>query len=182
MPRPIVQVLGPDELQAIRSYQLEGRERVVWFADHPYQIHQRGDGAQLLAPYGHAWIDDGVAYRWILPVGFVHDGGSVPDLARPIVPKRTLDRVAPHHDRGYRMLGVLPENECQRWCPLREEWVDHPVPWSRKALDSFMGVMMREDPDGPGRFQRRWVWRAIRVGGWWAWRKQERKGREGVGS
>jgi hypothetical protein len=160
------------------------QEDTIWFPDHPWQRDLRGEDLQLIQPYGYAWEDDGVLNRWVVPRDFIHDGASVPDLLRPVVQKRVLARVAVHHDRGYRTLGLPPPGEHEAWSVGRQEWTDaltelfpsHRTPWSRKDLDRLMGKMMREDEDGPSWLQRRWTWRAIRVGGYLAWKRQERQG------
>ena len=158
---------------------------VVWFPGHPEQLHLCQERYRLIRPYGYEWRTSGERHRWILPVGWEHDGASVPDLARPFVPRRTLERAAPHHDRAYHCQGMLPVGEHVRWDRTRREWRDaltgafaaDRTPWSRRDADRLFARMAREDPLGPSIWQRRMAYRAVRVAGVWAWHRRKGGGR-----
>lgn len=151
----------------------------VWFPDHPRQLELADEYVETLLPYGYEWVHQGVRNRWVIPAGFVYDQGSVPGWARWFIRRHTLDRISPHHDRGYQLRGLLPVGEHVRWDATTAEWVDaltHPVtgertPWSRLDLDRLFGRMAREDPKGPDARQRQAAFWAVRIGGRWTAKK-----------
>lgn len=147
---------------------------VVLFPDHPHELYLGGRDFRWLSPYRYAWEIHGARYRITGPAGFPYDGASVPNAARIFVPPEPLHRAAGIHDLIYRYAGHLPAGMHE--VLTRDGWQTVGIPWSRWEADRLFGRMLREDPAGPRRWQRRMGYRAVRAGGWWSWQNHRNRG------
>lgn len=150
---------------------------IVWFHEHPVQLDLPNDGKRMLQPYAYWWRHKGIEHSWVIPVGFEHNGASIPRLVRSAIDPAPFARAAPFHDRGYHFNGWLPEDEHMMRDPDTGDWYDAHRgldgtlrrPWTRSDLDRLFFRMLREDPMGPPSWQRRVAYWAVRIGGLRAW-------------
>ena len=142
IPRPIVQVLGPDEFLLLE----------------PYTYSWTVPASEGITPQ---------LARLIAPAGFRFDGASVPRLAHVFIGRLDLGLRAPlFHDLLYRYAGILPLGVHEWW--VDGEWVEVGSPWTRREADRLFGRHMREDRIP--RWRRRAAYLAVRWFGGGSWR------------
>lgn len=117
--------------------------------------------------YVYEWDYNGVRHRLTVYKGFTHDGASVPRFLWSFFPPEPLDKAAVMHDWLFHYGGFLPPGSHQRM--VDGQWVNEGRPWSRRDADRLFARMLREDPDGPSRCERRWAYRAVRCWGFRPW-------------
>lgn len=119
--------------------------------------------------YSYEWEKDGEKYKLVVPKGFEFDLASVPRIFwtfTGITPSRLRWAAPILHDLVYEHQGKLPLGSY--FIHDGGKWVVSNIVWSRKSADRLFCRVMRDD--GIPRFNRRMAYRAVRLGGWVAWR------------
>jgi len=119
----------------------------------------------------YQWKVYGQNYKLIIPAGFDFDLASVPQVLwtpTGISPDRLRWTAPLIHDFLYEYRGNLPKGSYKIWDRNIGGWVDSKDIWTRKEADKMFCRLMRED--GISRFKRRMAYRAVRLGGWYAWK------------
>jgi len=117
------------------------------------------------------WLKDGLRYRLVIPKGFDFDLASVPRVLwtpTGITPDRLRWTAPLIHDFLYEHKGDLPRGSYQKWDRELNGFVDDKSIWTRKNADRMFCRLMRED--GISWRKRRMAYRAVRMGGWYAWK------------
>ena len=117
----------------------------------------------------YKWVGDGFNRKLIIPKGFVFDLASVPRIfwtPTGISPDRLRWTAPLIHDFLYEHKGKLPAGS-YFWQP-RGGWEEDKTEWTRKNADRLFCRIMRED--GIKRWKRRMAYRAVRLGGYIAWK------------
>ena len=123
----------------------------------------------LMAEYIYKWDKNGETYRIVVPKGFIYDGASIPRLVWTLTgmrPDGLLRAAALVHDFLYEHKGKMPKGTYQMRSDKR--YTDLNDQWSRKNADKMFARILKES--GVSRFKRRMACRAVRLGGWLAWR------------
>jgi len=124
----------------------------------------------------YRWIgDNGLEYRLIVPNNFIFDGASIPRLlwtATGLAPHGVMDGPALPHDFGYHYQGDFPAGSYQLKS-LNGLWYDCAVPMQREQLDSLLHALCLHF--GIGSYRAGLVWSGVRLGGWWAWLRDDDK-------
>ena len=123
----------------------------------------------LLESFTYKWTGAGFGRKIVVPKGFVFDLASVPRIfwtPTGISPDRLRWTAPLIHDFLYEYKGKLPAGS-YLWLP-RGKWEKDKTQWTRKNADRLFCRIMRED--GISRFKRRMAYRAVRLGGWIAWK------------
>lgn len=121
---------------------------------------------QLDHDYIYDWDADGHRWRIIVPKGFRFDGASIPWITQFVIGKWDLGVGPPCvHDWIYNFRGDLPTGSFK--CKRNDEWHQICEPWKRYEADRLFCRHMRTV--GVSRWKRRMAYRAIRLGGWYAW-------------
>jgi len=124
----------------------------------------------LLEDFIYEWKKRGKHQRIIIPAGFEFDLASVPRIfwtPTGISPDRLRWTAPLIHDFLYEHKGNLPQGSYQIWDDDLNGFVNSKDIWTRKNSDKMFCRLMRED--GIGKFKRRMAYRAVRIGGWYAW-------------
>jgi len=117
----------------------------------------------------YKWVGGGFNRKIIVPKGFVFDLASVPRIfwtPTGISPDRLRWTSPLIHDFLYEHKGKLPAGS-YFWQP-NAGWKEDTTVWTRKNADRIFCRLMRED--GISRFKRRMAYRAVRLGGYIAWK------------
>lgn len=135
------------------------------------QKHGVGEIAYMLSdPWFYSWRGrDGVYRRFNVPVGFIYDGASVPQIVwtvSGIIPDGLIRAAALVHDYLYVYRGAVPRGTYQKL--IDGNWVDLEWVWTRREADKMFCRIMRES--GVPRSKRRMAYRAVRLfgGGFWS--------------
>lgn len=145
----------------------------IWFPQQPRQQDLGWRVRKLIAPYGYEWEQGEYLWRLIVPAGFIHDGASVPRVARSFIPPHPLNRAAPGHDWPYRFQGSGGQLFC-----LVEGVGSFPPSWlpveggDRAWWDYAFYRWLRMDPKGPGASSARLAYLGVRVGGRGSWERR----------
>ena len=118
---------------------------------------------ELIFPY--VYEDKGKRFRIVIPVGFRHDGASVPRLVYTLsglTPDGPIRAAALVHDFLYRYDGRLPDGSILiELSP--DQWVPYQLEFSRKQADQLFLRLMKLSGI---RWSQRWVaYLAVRIGG-----------------
>jgi hypothetical protein len=127
----------------------------------------------LLADYAIEWQATGFPrQRLIVPEGFECDGASVPALLEWYLGREKILPAAVPHDWQYSYAGRIPASS-HLYMTEAGEWAQANHVWTRDDSDRFFARNLRfcDIRD----HQRRNAYRAVRVGGWLAWRRSERR-------
>lgn len=130
---------------------------------------KRDQAYRLEKEYIYKWDKNGETYRIIIPEGLVYDGASIPRLTWTLTgmrPDGLLRAAALVHDFIYIHKGKMPKGSYQMHNDKR--YVDLNTRWTRKKADKMFAQILKES--GVSRFKRRIAYRAVRIGGWLAWR------------
>lgn len=125
----------------------------------------------VLEDFHFEWKAESERQLIIVPEGFEFDLTSVPRIfwtPTGITPDRLRWTSPLIHDFPYHYKGKLPEGSYKIWDDDIDGWVDSKRIWTRKNADRLFCRNLRED--GISIFKRRMAYRAVRVGGWYAWR------------
>lgn len=133
----------------------------------PYSDNARHVLYRLRRSFVFKWeAPDGKERALYVPKGFLNDGASVPRLAWAIIPPDGRHRAAAIiHDFLYEHKGDLPLGSYLR---KDDGWVIIDAPWTRKHADLMFLKIMKEY--GIPFIRRQMAYRAVRLGGWVAWR------------
>jgi len=118
----------------------------------------------------YSWCVNRDYYKLIIPTGFEFDLASVPAILwtpTGIAPDRLRWTAPLIHDFLYEHRGNLPKGSYKIWDDDLGGWVNSKDIWTRKNADKMFCRLMRED--GISKFKRRMAYRAVRLGGWYAW-------------
>jgi hypothetical protein len=154
---------------------------------NPGTIHNDGDRLEwprilIVAPkrylldadYVIDWTATGhPRQRLIVPAGFECDGASVPAILEWYLGREKILPAAVPHDWHYAFAGrIPPESHLQ----MAEDgsWIPANHLWTRDEADRFFARNLKFCEIRNG--QRRDAYRAVRLAGWIAWRRAERKG------
>jgi len=124
-----------------------------------------------LSEFSYIWEAEGKHQKLIIHEGFDFDLASVPRIfwtPTGISPDRLRWTAPLIHDFLYEYKGDLPKGSYKIWDENIEGWVNSKKVWTRKNADKMFCRLMRED--GISRFKRRMAYRAVRIGGWYAWK------------
>lgn len=128
---------------------------------------------ELDADYVYEWAADGYNWTIVVPEGFVFDGASIPWITQFVIGKWDLGIGPPCvHDWIYKWKGNLPTGSFMRETDDNTHIVCEP--WKRYEADRLFCRHMRAV--GVPQWKRRMAYRAIRLGGWWAWNKSKDNG------
>jgi hypothetical protein len=128
---------------------------------------------ELLAEYSMEWQVSGFPrQRLVVPQGFECDGASVPALLEWYLGREKILPAAVPHDWQYAFAGRIPAGS-HLYLADDGEWKRADHLWTRDESDRFFArnlkfCEIRND-------QRRNAYRAVRIGGWIAWRRAERR-------
>ena len=125
----------------------------------------------VLEPFTYEWKAEGKRYKLISPKGFQFDLASVPQVfwsPTGISPDRLRWTPPLIHDFLYEYKGNLPKGSYKIWDKNISGWVNCNDIWTRKNSDKMFCRLMREDEIHI--IKRRMAYRAVRLGGWWAWK------------
>jgi len=123
----------------------------------------------LLQDFTYKWHAKDFDRKLVIPKGFIFDLASVPRIfwtPTGISPDRLRWTAPLIHDFLYEYKGKLPEKSYFRL--PRGTWIEDKKIWTRKNADKMFCRLMRED--GISMFKRRMAYRAVRAGGWLAWK------------
>ena len=118
----------------------------------------------------YEWIAEGARQRLIIHTGFEFDLASVPRIfwtPTGISPDRLRWTAPLIHDFLYEHKGNLPPGSYQIWDADLYGWVDSRRIWTKPNADRMFCRLMRED--GISWRKRRMAYRAVQIGGHWAW-------------
>ena len=141
----------------------------VEFPDHPHQLDLGWRRKRLLSPYRYTWEEGGTRYRMTAPVGFEHDGASIPPIVWSFIQPHEMDRAAVSHDLPYQRGGVFRPGEWERWDEDAARWVDVDRAMRRGESDRLFSRALGEDPRGPSWIEARLAYLAVRVRGGSSW-------------
>lgn len=122
---------------------------------------------KLRRPFCFSWMAPDKKERALyVPKGFLNDSASVPRLAWAVIPPDGRHRAAAIiHDFLYEHKGKLPRGSYWRY---EGGWIEITAPWTRKHADKMFLAIMKEY--GIPFLRRQAAYRAVRLGGWIAWR------------
>lgn len=130
---------------------------------------------QLVEDYAYVWRAGGRTRRIVVPAGFVYDGASVPRLGwtlAGILPDGLIRAAACVHDWIYINKGRLDDGSYQEFNHQSQQWVRTRCDVTREEADRMFCRIMREA--GLPKWRRRIAYRAVRLGGWIPWRRDNR--------
>ena len=134
---------------------------------HPDKI---GDYV-VLTDFTYEWIAEGKRQRLTIPAGFEFDLASVPRVfwsITGITPDRLRWTAPLIHDFLYEYAKQpLPKGTYQIWDADLYGWVSSNRIWTKPNSDRMFCRLMRED--GIPWRKRRMAYRAVQIGGHWAW-------------
>jgi len=134
----------------------------------PYSVAINDKEFRLKATYLYEWVYKGDEYRIVVPAGFIYDRASVPWIGRMIGIRRDglIEAGSVVHDFIYENIGRMPRGSWQH--KVSGKWRNMHTIWTRRNADRMFCRIMRES--GLPRWKRRMAYRAVRAGGWLAWR------------
>jgi len=124
----------------------------------------------LLENFTYKWKVNIFDRKLVVPKGFVFDLASVPRIfwtPTGISPDRLRWTAPLIHDFLYEYQGRLPAGS-YFMKTYKKVWEEDKTQWTRKNADRIFCRLMRED--GISRFNRRMAYRAVRLGGYIAWK------------
>jgi len=132
------------------------------------------EGFRVVAPWVYCWEHQGVKRRLTVPIGFEHDGASVPRFLWSILgltPAGLVSAAALAHDCLYRHGGRLPPGWLHEQLPGASGWADAYLIgtgyYCRQEADLLFARLCREA--GVPKLRRRLAYLGLRVFGKWAW-------------
>lgn len=137
--------------------------------DGKYYGLKRWRAYELAEDYSYQWKKHDKHFRIFIKAGFKYDGASVPRFVWSITgirPDGLIRAAALIHDWIYVYEGDLPAGSYQ--ILVDDKWVNLDGKWTRKNADRIFARIMREA--GVKKIRRRAAYRAVRLGGWIAWR------------
>jgi len=124
---------------------------------------------RLRADFSYTWKVDGFPeQKLVVPSGFICDGASVPKILHWYLGWDEILIAAIPHDWLYAFGGAVPETS--HFYVTVEGWVPTKHVWTRRDSDRLFSRMLRYC-DVPGHARRN-SFRAVRLFGRGAWRKQ----------
>lgn len=124
----------------------------------------------LKEDFTYEWLAEGARQKLTIPAGFDFDLASVPRIfwtATGITPDRLRWTAPLIHDFLYEYKGVLPLQSYQVWDTEINGWIHSKRIWTKRNADRMFCRLMRED--GISWRKRRMAYRAVQIGGHWAW-------------
>lgn len=125
---------------------------------------------RLIEDWQYVWFHKGAYYRIVAKKNFIYDGASVPNCLGWILdlhPDGQFRAACVPHDMLYIGQGELPVGAFQTFDG--HKWVNVKKVWTRHEVDKLFARILRET--GMPQFKRRMAYRAVRVGGWLPWKR-----------
>jgi len=148
-----MRILAPDKHPAVRSV---GKNLSVTLEDVTFE-----------------WLDGNNHHRLIVPTGFLFDGASIPWAlwsALRLAPHGAMDGPALAHDFIYHHKGDMPPGSYQ--LKTANGWFDMLSPLRRDVADDMLKALVVHFK-AAGEVRASLVWVGVRVGGWYAWRRDD---------
>lgn len=130
--------------------------------------------------YSYTWVNGNLVYTIVIKKGYKYDGASSPRITwtfSGILPDGLIRPAALIHDALYEKKGIFRRYEYHKYIKLLASscWDEDVRPedriFSRKQCDKiFLDIM---ELAGVGKTDRLRTYWAVRLFGWWAWRKKK---------
>ncbi len=126
---------------------------------------------KLLEEFVVEWVAEGFPrQRLVVPKGFVCDGASIPAMLEWYLGRDNILPAAVPHDWQYAFGGQIPKDS-HLVQNSDGTWKEADFVWSRKESDRFFARNLKFC--SIKNHQRRNAYRAVRIGGWFAWRSEK---------
>jgi len=143
--------------------------------------------ARTLTETEYRWGYRGYTYRLLIPADYLFDGASIPRIAWTplgLAPHGVMDMPALPHDYIYGCQGIVDKGNFFIWEQFAQRWYSCNVPISRLESDELLRALSRypgsyANGKAPANAFQAWgVYRAVRLFGSFAWRRDDEARKE----